>query len=269
MVDPRDRYANGLLGFDGPTELLRLRTRERLIDRDTMAILSDIGIGDAWRCLELGAGTGSIAAWLAGQCRDGQVVATDIDIRYLEQHQLGNLQVRQHDVTTDSFPPAAFDLVHTRSLLVNLPERDAVLDRIVGWAAPGGWLVIEEPAIFPIDSSSYPAYQRLMRALEQVMAISHGADMRWPRRLPALLTASGVTDIGMRVTPQYVGDGGFGEDIWRVALLQTRSAILDAGLLTAAEFAEGLALFDDVAFLDMAVAMMSVWGRKPSRLPVA
>src|SRR5215470_17943338 len=36
-----------------------------------------------WRCLEVGAGRGSIATWLAAQVgENGQVVATDIDITY-------------------------------------------------------------------------------------------------------------------------------------------------------------------------------------------
>ncbi|MDQ2708161.1 MAG: class I SAM-dependent methyltransferase [Actinomycetota bacterium] len=110
--------------------------------------------GVAWS--ELGAGTGSIAAWLAGQCPHGRVVATDIDTRHLEQQRSDNLEVRRHDVITEDFPPGSFDLVHARSLLVNLPERDAVLARITGWVAPGGWLVIGEPDAFPTDSSIHP-----------------------------------------------------------------------------------------------------------------
>ncbi|MDQ2708162.1 MAG: hypothetical protein M3Z25_11225 [Actinomycetota bacterium] len=52
-----------------------------------------------------------------------------------------------------------------------------------------------------------------------------------------------------------------GEDIWRIALTQARPTILDAGLLTDEEFAEGLELFDHPGFLDMATALVSVWGR--------
>ena len=39
-----------------------------------------------WRCLEVGAGRGSMAVWLAGQVgATGQVVATDVDTRYLSR----------------------------------------------------------------------------------------------------------------------------------------------------------------------------------------
>ncbi len=76
-----------------------------------------------------------------------------------------------------------------------------------------------------------------------------------------MFAGCGLVDIGMRVAPQYVGDGGPGEDIWRIALTQARPTILDAGLLTDEEFAEGLELFDHPGFLDMATALVSVWGR--------
>jgi len=38
-----------------------------------------------WRCLEVGAGRGSMAVWLAEQVGEsGEVVATDIDVTYLK-----------------------------------------------------------------------------------------------------------------------------------------------------------------------------------------
>src|SRR5215467_8340361 len=56
-----------------------------------------------WRCLEVGAGRGSMAVWLARQVGDsGHVVATDIDLTYLEQLHLPNLEVRQHNILEDS-----------------------------------------------------------------------------------------------------------------------------------------------------------------------
>src|SRR5215467_4904317 len=56
-----------------------------------------------WRCLEVGAGRGSMAVWLAAQVGDnGHVVATDIDLTYLERLHLPNLEVRQHNILEDS-----------------------------------------------------------------------------------------------------------------------------------------------------------------------
>ena len=73
-----DRYASGVIGHEVPTEQQRLHLLEQMLDPDTIRILDQRGIQPWWRCLELGAGSGSIARWLASRCPDGQVIATDI-----------------------------------------------------------------------------------------------------------------------------------------------------------------------------------------------
>jgi hypothetical protein len=55
-----------------------------------------------WRCLEVGAGRGSMALWLAEQVGPaGQVVATDIDVTYLRRFAAPNFKVVQHDIIAD------------------------------------------------------------------------------------------------------------------------------------------------------------------------
>ena len=66
-------------------------TRERfpalsdLYDDETIRCLQAIGVAPGWQCLEVAAGGGSIARWLAGQVgTSGRVLATDLDTRFLE-----------------------------------------------------------------------------------------------------------------------------------------------------------------------------------------
>jgi hypothetical protein len=55
-----------------------------------------------WRCLEVGAGRGSMAVWLAERVGDnGHVVATDMDLTYLKRFNVPNLEVRQHNILED------------------------------------------------------------------------------------------------------------------------------------------------------------------------
>ena len=115
-----------------------------MLDPDTIRILQRRGIQPSWRCLELGAGAGSIARWLAARCPNGKVVATDIGTSFLTGLSAPNLQVLRHDVVAEDFPCGSFDLIHARWLLVNLAEREKVLAKIVTWLAAGGWLVTEE-----------------------------------------------------------------------------------------------------------------------------
>jgi 2-polyprenyl-3-methyl-5-hydroxy-6-metoxy-1,4-benzoquinol methylase len=98
------------------------------------------------RCLEVGAGGGSIAAWLCEMVGEsGKVVVMDIDVRSLEVLQgHASLQVHRHDIVRDELEFGKFDLIHARLVLEHLPERDVVLAKIVRALCPGGWIVVED-----------------------------------------------------------------------------------------------------------------------------
>jgi ubiquinone/menaquinone biosynthesis C-methylase UbiE len=60
----------------------RFTSLERCYDHVSTATLTALGLEDGSRCLEVGAGTGSIANWLAERVGPrGSVIATDIDTR--------------------------------------------------------------------------------------------------------------------------------------------------------------------------------------------
>ena len=103
-----------------------------LYDPHTLRCLERTGVGPGWRCLEVGAGGGSIATWLADQVgSSGHVTATDIDPRFLRalrSHGRPNVEVLRHDVTVDPLPEAAFDLIHARLVFVHLPAAREALD---------------------------------------------------------------------------------------------------------------------------------------------
>jgi SAM-dependent methyltransferase len=130
----------------------RLAGRRRLegiddqLDPGTIRLLETVGVAGGWSCLEIGAGSGSIAVWL---CRrvgpGGRVMATDVDTQALDGLSLPNLQVRRHDIATEELPDSEFDLVHARWVLAHLRERPAALKRMLAAVKSGGWLMVEEP----------------------------------------------------------------------------------------------------------------------------
>jgi ubiquinone/menaquinone biosynthesis C-methylase UbiE len=64
------------------SESERLGLIERKNDPFSQRLLATLGIQQGWRCLEVGAGHGSVAGWLAAQVGpQGKVVATDINPR--------------------------------------------------------------------------------------------------------------------------------------------------------------------------------------------
>jgi SAM-dependent methyltransferase len=112
------------------------------------------------RCLELGAGNGSVAVWLADRVgADGRVVAVDIEPQHIPEH--NRLTVLCLDLTRDPLPPGPFDFIHTRLVLGHLPNRDTLLPQLCGLLAPGGAILLEEfnvqPNLFGNDVLQVPA----------------------------------------------------------------------------------------------------------------
>ena len=59
----------------------RLAALERQLDPVSQAAIGQLRLAPGWRCWEVGAGGGSMAAWLADWVTgSGSVLATDIDI---------------------------------------------------------------------------------------------------------------------------------------------------------------------------------------------
>ena len=64
------------------------------------------------------------------------------------------------DLVADELPRGAFDFVHTRLVLIHIPERDAVLRKLAGALRPGGVLIVEEDDIHPILATATGAYRQ-------------------------------------------------------------------------------------------------------------
>ncbi len=75
---------------------------ERLSLLDPLSRQRRALVQPGWRCLEVGAGRGSMARWLAQQVGEqGRVVATDVDTTYLERLTIPNLDIRRHNILSD------------------------------------------------------------------------------------------------------------------------------------------------------------------------
>jgi 2-polyprenyl-3-methyl-5-hydroxy-6-metoxy-1,4-benzoquinol methylase len=149
----------------------RLQMLEQEHDPTTKRLTLDLGVQSGWRCLEVGAGCGSIVRWLSevvGQ--SGHISAVDIDTRFLDDLTGSNVEVRQLNVVTEALPATQFDFVHTRLLLMHLPERDEVVKKLVSALRPGGWILWEEQDLFPIIGASTGNYKEawlsFIRAME-------------------------------------------------------------------------------------------------------
>lgn len=180
-----------------------------------------------WRCLEVGAGRGSMAVWLAERVGEsGQVVATDIDVTYLRRLDLPNLEVHQHNILDDSLDalgPGSFDLVCSRLMLFWLARKqEAAIRRMVECLRPGGWLIDEDGdwgSVAPVDPS-HPLYARYHGAWRSgEWWTSRGYDPTFGRKLPALFERCGLQNIRHEANAEVVRGGarghGGGRRAWR------------------------------------------------------
>src|SRR5215212_3622133 len=92
----RDAYV--LDSVEADRELNRIRAIEADWGPKTTRHLSELGVAPGWKCLEVGAGGGGVARWLAERVGEaGRVVATDINTRFLDSINLPNVEVRRHN----------------------------------------------------------------------------------------------------------------------------------------------------------------------------
>lgn len=172
-----------------------------MMDEFTVKRLIAAGLTKGSRCLEVGAGRGTIAGWMAEEVGpDGSVVAIDIKPQHVVRGH-ANLTVLTRNVVTDPLPEGPFDVIHARAVLQHLPERDAVLARLADALAPGGAVVIEE--MEPGWSRSVlatpdPRAQELLTSYETALTNvlrAAGNDPTWCRRVHTAMTEVGLGDV--------------------------------------------------------------------------
>ncbi|MGO1052078.1 class I SAM-dependent methyltransferase [Crossiella sp. CA198] len=235
-------------------------------DPITRSRLAEAGAGSGWRCLEVGAGNGSIARWLAGRVGpDGWVLATDLEPRHLTPQR--RLSVLRHDIRHDPLPSNAFDLVHARQVLPLLPERLSVLHRLVGALRPGGVLQLDDldlgygPALLTPDQRAAELYQKFLTAKAAVMSAT-GADGAWGSRVATAMRAAGLVEID---PVPYLSQWRPDSPGLRLQLNHTyrlREPLLAAGL-TEHDLTELRALLTDPGFRAASCVFYSVQGRRP------
>lgn len=107
------------------------------------------GIASGGRLLDAGCGTGSITVGLANEYPDVQVIGIDfddgqIDIALEKYKNFENLNFKTQDVQFLDFNSDSFEVVFVHTLLMHVPNLQAVLAEIYRVLKPGGSILIRE-----------------------------------------------------------------------------------------------------------------------------
>ena len=241
---------------------------ESCYDPSTFGYLSALGLGDGWRCWEIGAGGGSVVRWMAMQVGEsGSVLGTDLNLDWIDVDMPRHVELRRHDVTSDEIPTSAYDLIHARLVLLHLSGRDQVIERLVGALAPGGWLVLEEfDQIFPPcpepTTDEQRTFNRVRDAFSELLNRRGANTTTYPRTLPWRMQRAGLSQTGTEGRLVFATGASPGAAVQRANLLQTGGQAVDAGLITTGDLTTFLHLLDDPGFTFAMPILISAWGRR-------
>jgi SAM-dependent methyltransferase len=242
-------------------ERRRLELLQERLDPITIRRIACLELSDGADCLEIGGGRGSIARHLCELVGPaGRVTATDLETEFLHELSLANLEVLRHDVTTDSFPEASFDLIHARAVLMHLPDRMAILRRMVSWLRPGGWLLVEDADFGMWLADFDPIWSHHPAAHHE--AFPNGS-LSQGRALLRQIYQLGLERIGADAELDVVQHGTPLCEFYKLSAAAMASRLIASGVMTADEDSEFMTRLDSPDFLACGFAHIGAWGRRP------
>lgn len=240
----------------------RLALLEHSLDPSTFRRLESIGVASGWRCLDVGAGGGTVCEWLSRRVGPtGHVTAMDVDARFLRALDFANLDVREENVVDADFPSDTFDLAHTRWTLMHIPERERVLQKLVNWLAPGGTLFLEEPDSMSVRTLDRTGFRALsLRVFEIIQP--RGSNPDWSRDLPYKMASLGLGNMRAEAETPYFSGASELAEFWRISWGRVRDAMAQIGA-DVTQWDLELAELDDPARLFVSPMTVAVIATKP------
>ena len=244
----------------------RLAALSAVFDPGTIRHLLARGVGEGWRCLEVGGGGGSMTRWLSERVGpQGFVLTTDIDTRHLERLRLSNVEVRRHDIVSEPVPDATFDLAYARMLLEHVSDPGVALRRMVASLKAGGWLVVEDLELPQGTSGDVGAkaefFSKTAAALRRATTAA-GVDGRLAPTLSRRLRSHGLANVGAEGRILLWQGGTNGAALMRLNFEQLREPILASGHVTGEQFDTDVAGLNDETLEIRSPTMWTAWGQR-------
>ncbi|MFI6865002.1 class I SAM-dependent methyltransferase [Streptomyces sp. NPDC050421] len=232
-------------------------------DDITLARLREIGAGPGWRCLDVGAGTGTVSCRLLDEAGVASVLAVDRDVRFLAKRCLPGLDVLEADITAPGFVSGRFQLVHARFVLMHLPERARLITALAERVAPGGVLVLSDAVDLTSDQAPSTPYTEVMRAMWQGLRTAIGTDVSWVPSYPQLLRGAGLKSVAAEIHVPPLLPGSAISRFWADTWERSRAAMLATGLVDDAAIDMALRYLGSDECAALSAGMLTAWGRKP------
>ncbi|MEU8007223.1 class I SAM-dependent methyltransferase [Catellatospora sp. NPDC049111] len=244
----------------------QLRALTDACDPFTRAGLDGIGIQADWQILDIGAGSGTVATWLADRIgADGMVTATDIDPSRIPAHP--RITAVPHNVAADPLPDGYYDLIHSRLVLIHLPDREQILNKLLAALKPGGSLMLHEfdctarRTVVGGDADDAALFDRVITGINRVLRTA-GAQLDWGIAAHTAMTQAGFVDVATDASMHSCRGGDAWANLAAVNTMQLHEQLLDTGL-TVADLERFRALMAAPDFVAMSYLMTRTLGRRP------
>jgi SAM-dependent methyltransferase len=236
-------------------------------------LLDQIGVGPGERVLDVACGPLGVMHLLAERVgSSGEVFGLDREPRMITMAQevAGErdlpLTLVEGDAAATSFPEGHFDLVHARTLMVNVVNPHEIVQEMCRITRPGGTVALQEPDCgYWVCDPPHPAWDRLHGAFTTTYRLQD-RDFAIGRRLGRLLNDGGLQ--GVR-THAHVFRTAAG-DVYQKLLLgvadAARPLIVEAGVYdneTIDNLFASLHVHLDNPDTTTAYALWQAWGRRP------
>jgi SAM-dependent methyltransferase len=263
-----------LLG-DSAAELEHLVAQAEVYASEAEQLLDEIGLAAGTHAIDVGCGVLGVLALLAERVGEGgRVVGLDREPRILalaqalaEERGLV-VELIEADASQTGLPGGSFDLVHARTLLLNVGNPSEIVAELVTLARPGGVVAVQEPdSCGWVCDPPHPAWDILRSAVTGAYR-RNGKDFDIGRRAGRLLRAAGLEDVHIRSTTRVTRAGDYYQTFLLSLVHLVRDDIL-AGAITADEldsYSSSLrAHLDAAETVTNQPLMWQAWGRKPGR----
>jgi SAM-dependent methyltransferase len=261
------RYGEAVFRPNQAGESERIDYGALAYDDITLARLRDLGVGPGWRCLDVGAGTGTVSRRLLEEAGVTSVLAVDRDVRFLETRPVPGLDVLEADISAPSFAPGRFRLVHARFVLMHLPERERLITALAELVAPGGVLVLSDAVDLTGDWTPDTPYSAAMRAMWEGLRTTIGTDVSWVPSYPQLLRGAGLESVAAEVhVPPLLPDSPISR-FWADTWDRSRAAMVATGLVDDAAVDAAIRYLGGDECAALSAGMLTAWGRRPASDP--
>jgi SAM-dependent methyltransferase len=272
-----DQDANAVYALGSSLgESARLRRQAEELAADSTALLDWVGLRPGDSAIDLGCGPRGILDLLAERVGPaGRVVGLDADpahtamaAEFASRRALNGVEIITADARSSGLPSGSFDLVHARTLLINVPEPTDVAAEMVRLARPGGWVASMEPDTeHVLCYPPHPAFDRIC----EIFAVAfsrNGADPAIGRQVPEILRRAGLADVEVAVKAQLYPHGHSRRTIRPDLVRSMRAQVVEMGLASPAELDEldaaVRAHLDDPHTIAVFGLLFMTWGRKPA-----